>query len=204
MPTLHLKNNAKRTIPLGGKVGRILADAERSVELTSSEIEKLRPKLERFKDLSYWTDVEAHIQEDVAKRMQVVDNTANQIHALKKQLEQKTHAALSTCIRVEENRIITCPREAISIFSEYAVTPKEGYWFVFIECYASSPGDAEGIIILKTQNYSTERSIVPGLFFMTALLPLQPKDTKVEVMWKSVSGSLRMKHRSISLLQVQC
>ena len=70
MPTLHLKNDSKTTIPIGGKVGRILAGAARSIKLTSSEIEDLRPKLERFVGkLSYWTDVESHIQEDVAKRI---------------------------------------------------------------------------------------------------------------------------------------
>lgn len=204
MPTLYLKNNSKTTIPFGGKVGRILAGAERRVELTSSDIEKLRPKLEKFTDLVYWTNVESHIQEDVAKRMRVVDETANHINSLKTQLEQKTQAALSTCVRFEEDRIITCPKEPISVFRQDILIPKNGSWLVFIECNISSPSDAEGIIAIKTHNYSMERSVFPGSFFMTSLLPLQEMDTLINIIWKSVSGSLRMKQRSITLLQVTC
>lgn len=205
MPTLHLKNDSNNTIPFGGKVGSILAGSERSIVITTSEFEMFRPKLEKFKGkLRFWTDLEDNLQKDVSDRVSVVNEAANQIKSMQRNLEKKTKAALSTCLHCEETRLITCPKEPMAIFCEDLLTPKQGSWLVFIECNTHSPSEASGTLIIQAHDVSVTRPISPGPFFTTTLLPNLPTNTKVNVCWSSVSGSLRMTFRSISLLQVAC
>lgn len=204
MPTLYLHNESKVNIPLGKKAGTILAGAKRTIEnITTSEFEELRIKLDKFKGkLRYWTDIEDHLQGDIEKRMALINEAANRIERLQKKLESKTESTLSTCIRIEEERLITCPKNPISIFKQDIKIPKHGSWFLILESDIVSHNNAEGILSIEAHNFQIKRTVTPGFFFMTALLQTQPEQTKINIVWKSNSGSLRMQQRSLSLLNV--